>query len=129
MTMTTGRYSPLQAVSQLSLSSALFGLRGGLRAQRSEWARLAWSAAGTQIPTSARGLKANAGCAEHGVVNMDVQAYHLNLGGFKAIDGTILPNGGQSDTAYAPLVSDRNPEPRTTKYRCWSLREGLPSRQ
>jgi hypothetical protein len=118
MIMITGRYSPLQAVSPLNLSAALFGMRMSLRGKRSEWARLAWSANGSAVP-SELSLRTSQGCDERDV-NVGVLG-HLALGGFKAIYGTILPNGGQNDTTYTPLGhDDRNPAPRTTKYRCWS---------
>jgi hypothetical protein len=127
MIMITGRYSPLQAVETLNLSSRLFGMRVSLRGKRSAWASLAWSANGLAF-TSANGLKAGEGCEERDA-NVGVLS-HRNQGGFKAISGTILPNGGQSYTVYTPLGNDdRNASPRTTKYRCWSLREGLDSRK
>ena len=127
MIMITGRFSPLPAVSTLNLSSRLFGARVSLRGKRSAWASLAWSANELAF-TSAKSLRTSEGCEERdanvGVLN------HLNQGGFMAIYGTILPNGGQSFAAYTPLGNDdRNAAPRTTKYRCWSLREGLNSRK
>jgi len=128
MTMITGRFSPLQAVSRLDLSSALFGMRA-LRGKRSEWARLAWLANGTAA-TSIAELQAIESCDERGT---DADALnHRDLGGFKAIDGMILPRGGRSYTVYTPVGSEDpnlNTSPRTTEYRCWSLREGLHSRK
>jgi hypothetical protein len=127
MTMITGRFSPLQTVSRLTLSSGLFGMRA-LRGKRSEWARLAGLANGPAA-TSIATLWANGSCDERGA-DVDVLS-HRDVGGFEAIDGTILPFGGQSYTVYTPLGNeDRlNPSPRTTEYRCWSLREGLDSRK
>gem|GEM_PF-3214467 len=124
--MITGRYSPLQAVLTLDKSSRLFGVRVSLRGKRNAWARLAWVANGS-AHTTAKRLLANVGCKQQGA-NSDVLS-HLSFGGFTAINGMILPNGGQSDPAYTPLGNDRNESPRTTKYRCWSLREGLYSRK
>lgn len=129
MIMITGRYSPLLTVEPLTLSVALFGMRVSLsRGKRSEWARLAWSANGS-AGTSALGLRASEGCDERSA-NVGVLG-HLNLGGFKAIDGTILPDGGQGYAAYTPLGNDdRNPAaPRTTEYRCWSPGRARDSRQ
>ena len=126
--MITGRYSPLQIASTLDKSSRLFGMRMSLRGKRSEWARLAWLANGTALSTTEQALRLNLGCDERNA-NVDV-LNHLNQGGFTAIDGTILPNSGQSYPAYDPLGNeDVNVSPRTIKYRCWSLREGLDSRK
>jgi hypothetical protein len=109
------------------MSSRLFGMRVSLRGKRSAWASLAWSANGGLAFTSAKNLQGE-GCEERDM-NVGVLS-HLNRGGFTAIYGTILPNGGQSFAAYTPLGNDdRNPAPRTTKYRCWSLRDGLHSRK
>ena len=108
------------------MSSRLFGMRVSLRGKRSAWARLAWVANGTAA-TSEQRLLANIGCDEHGA-NTEV-LNHLSFGGFKAINGTILPNNGQSNPDYTPLGNDRSASPRTTKYRCWSLREELYSRK
>lgn len=118
MTMITGRFSPLPAVLTLDKSRRLFGARVALRGKRGEWARLAWLANGSAV-TASQSLQTGEGCEEHsantGVLN------HLNFGGFMAIYGTILPNGGQGYAAYTPLGNDdRNAAPRTTKYRCWS---------
>ena len=126
--MITGRFSPLPTDSQLSLSGALFGVRVSLlRGKRSEWARLAWLANGPAA-TSALSLQTSGGCEERGE-NVEV-LNHLAIGGFKALNGTILPDGGQSYVAYTPLgMDDRNPAPRTTKYRCWSLGRARDSRE
>ena len=128
MIMITGRYSPLQAVLTLNKSSRLFGARVSLRGKRSEWARLAWVANGSAATVIAA-LRAD-GSRDERDADADVLS-HRDLGGFEAIDGTILPFGGQSYTVYTPLGNeDRlNPSPRTTEYRCWSLREGLHSRK
>lgn len=128
--MITGRFSPLQIVSTLDKSSRLFGMRMSLRGKRTDWARLAWLANGTARTASETALRLNLGCDDERNVNVDVLG-HLNQGGFTAINGTILPNSGQSYPAYDPLGNedDVNVSPRTTKYRCWSLREGLYSRK
>lgn len=127
MIMITGRFSPLPAVATLDMSSRLFGLRASARGKRSEWARLAWSANDLAF-TAAKSLRTSEGCEERDA-NVGVLS-HLTFGGFMAIYQTILPIGGQSFAAYTPLGNDdRNVSPRTTKYRCWSLREGLDSRK
>jgi len=128
MIMITGRFSPLQIVSTLDKSSRLFGMRVSLRGKRSEWARLAWLANGTALSTSEKASRLSLGCDDRNA-NVDV-LNHREMGGFAAIDETILPNGGQSYQAYDPLGNQGlNLSPRTTKYRCWSLREGLNSRK
>jgi hypothetical protein len=128
--MITGRFSPLQIVPTLDKSSRLFGMRVSLRGKRSEWARLAWLANGTALSASdEKALRLNLGCVERNV-NVDVLSHRDEMGGFTAIDGTILPTDGQSYQAYDPLGNlNLNLSPRTTKYRCWSLREGLNSRK
>ena len=128
--MITGRFSPLQIVSTLDKSSRLFGMRVSLRGKRSEWARLAWLANGTALSaTDEKASRLNLGCVERNV-NVDVLSHRDEMGGFTAIEGTILPNGAQSYPAYDPIGNDDvNLTPRTTKYRCWSLREGLDSRK
>jgi hypothetical protein len=130
MIMTTGRFSPLQIVPTLDKSSRLFGMRVSLRGKRSEWARLAWLANGTALTTSDEtASRLSLGCDDRNA-NVDVLNHRDEMGGFTAIEGTILPAGGQSYPAYDPSGNqDVNLAPRTTKYRCWSLREGLDSRK